>query len=197
MKRQKRKEETKERILMIASECFSEKGYDSTSVEEICKRSGISKGGFFHHFPTKQALFLEILNNWLSNLDKEMEKIIEESENVYIALIRLSGIMKKVLKDSYGHLPLFLEFLSKAEKDKEVWKEIISHFKRYREYFRELIKRGIEEGSINKSDPSILSQIIVSFSIGVLLQELLDPEGYNWEKISKKGIEFILSEVRK
>lgn len=197
MGKREKGEETKEKILKFATECFSEKGYDATSVDEICKRAGISKGGFFHHFPTKQALFMEILNNWLSNLDKEIDRIILESSNIYTALTELTGITKKVLKDSYGHLSLFLEFLSKAEKDKEIWKEIISHFKRYRDYFRELIEKGIKEGSIKEINSEVLSNIIVSFSIGILLQELLDPEGEDWGKNTKEGIKFILMEVKK
>jgi len=185
-------EETRNRILKAGSICFSRKGYDATSVEEICKEAGISKGGFFHHFPTKQALFLELLNNWLSELDKEMDRITSVSENIYDSLIKMTGLIKKVLEDSYGQLPLFLEFWMKASKDKEIWEQTISHFKRYREYFSELIERGRREGSLKEGDSKLLSHIIVSFSVGLILQELLDPSGGDWGEIAKGGIQLVL-----
>jgi AcrR family transcriptional regulator len=52
--------DTRERILAVASELFLDQGVESASVAEICKRSGVSNGSFFHHFPNKEELALEL-----------------------------------------------------------------------------------------------------------------------------------------
>jgi AcrR family transcriptional regulator len=52
---QQRAEETHTRILDAALEAFARYGYDGTSVSEICRRAEVTKGGFYHHFPSKQA----------------------------------------------------------------------------------------------------------------------------------------------
>ena len=64
MPQQQRSEETRARILHAALECFSRTGYDASGVAEICAAAGVSKGAFYHHFPTKQAVFIELLNFW-------------------------------------------------------------------------------------------------------------------------------------
>jgi AcrR family transcriptional regulator len=42
---------------------FSRKGFEETSVEDICLAAGYSKGGFYFHFRSKQQLLLELLED--------------------------------------------------------------------------------------------------------------------------------------
>jgi len=50
--------ETRRRILDVAAEAFAERGYAGTSLSEVLKASGVTKGGFYFHFPSKEALAL-------------------------------------------------------------------------------------------------------------------------------------------
>jgi TetR/AcrR family transcriptional repressor of nem operon len=51
-------------LLNAALELIREKGYASTSVDELCMQAGVSKGAFFHHFPSKEALAVAAANHW-------------------------------------------------------------------------------------------------------------------------------------
>lgn len=53
---------TKKKILQAALTVFSEKGYHSTTVQEIAQRANIAKGTVYLYFPTKQDLFTSLLN---------------------------------------------------------------------------------------------------------------------------------------
>lgn len=46
----------RDELLAIAAERFGDKGYDGTSVDEIIRQAGLSKGAFYHYFPSKEAL---------------------------------------------------------------------------------------------------------------------------------------------
>ncbi len=50
----------KDRIFQAAMELFQQQGYENTSVEEITRKAGVSKGTFFTHFPTKDTIFSAI-----------------------------------------------------------------------------------------------------------------------------------------
>ena len=50
----------RQKILSAATEVFGEKGYSETTIDDIGKRSGISKGGIYTYFASKEAIFLEI-----------------------------------------------------------------------------------------------------------------------------------------
>src|ERR1700675_2456911 len=41
-----------------------EKGYAATSVDELCTSAGVTKGAFFHHFPSKESLAVAAANHW-------------------------------------------------------------------------------------------------------------------------------------
>ncbi len=84
---QQRGEATRARILEAALDQFAAHGYEAASVDEICARAGVSKGAFYHHFESKQALFLALLNDWLKGHgSKEFKK---RSEHLYKLCNRL------------------------------------------------------------------------------------------------------------
>ena len=57
MARNKHPEETVQRILTTASKLFLEKGYEKTSLQDIIRETGLSKGAIYHHFSSKEAIF--------------------------------------------------------------------------------------------------------------------------------------------
>src|SRR5471030_2226070 len=48
--------DTRTRLLDAARDVIRAKGYSATTVDDICARAGVTKGGFFHHFESKQRL---------------------------------------------------------------------------------------------------------------------------------------------
>lgn len=58
---QRRKEETRARILESASRVFARRGYDAATVEEITAECGIAKGALYGHFASKEDLFRTVL----------------------------------------------------------------------------------------------------------------------------------------
>jgi TetR/AcrR family transcriptional regulator, transcriptional repressor for nem operon len=57
--------ETKERILSIALYYFIKKPYTEVTMNEILKASGLSKGGFYHHFVSKEVLYKEVIDKYI------------------------------------------------------------------------------------------------------------------------------------
>jgi TetR/AcrR family transcriptional regulator, transcriptional repressor for nem operon len=52
------------RLLHSALSLFREKGYNDTTVDDLCRAAKVTKGGFFHHFESKQALALAAIEQW-------------------------------------------------------------------------------------------------------------------------------------
>lgn len=57
-RRERKKERVRRRLYQAALELFPERGYDGTSVQEICDRADVAKGTFFNHFPSKEHVLL-------------------------------------------------------------------------------------------------------------------------------------------
>lgn len=190
-------EETKKKIIEVGENLFSEIGYDATSVQDICDKAEISKGAFFHHFPTKEFLFLEILNEYLFKLDNQMNEIEKKSKNALKAMEKMVDILEEIFVTSKGKFTIFLEFLRKSSKDSEIMEKLSNQFQKYQKYVFFMIEKGKKEGSIKEDiDSEFISQLIISLAVGMILKKSLFLSDEK-ENFSKKGIEFILESIKK
>ncbi len=55
--RARRGDVTRAQLVAVATRLFAERGYDGTAIEAVIARSGVSRGGLYHHFAGKDALF--------------------------------------------------------------------------------------------------------------------------------------------
>jgi TetR/AcrR family transcriptional regulator, transcriptional repressor for nem operon len=56
--------QARDKLLVAALKLIRANGYSATSVDDLCKEAGVTKGAFFHHFPTKDALAVAAANHW-------------------------------------------------------------------------------------------------------------------------------------
>jgi AcrR family transcriptional regulator len=192
---QNRSIETHNQILNTALSEFAAHGYEATSVSQICTSAGVSKGAFYHHFPSKQALFLELLNDWLDRIDLQIKSIRDQSTTVPQALMTMTGLMENIYQAAGENLPLFLEFWVQASQDRVVWQQVINPYRRYQRYFAGMIQAGIDEGSIKDVDPHMTARVMVGLAVGLLLQGVLDPYDADWGNTTQYGFQMILNDL--
>lgn len=187
---QQRSEETRARILEASIKQFSINGYNKASVDNICVQAGVSKGAFYHHFETKQDVFLALLDGWLHTFDKAIEASREQT--VPETFMQITEAFPYIFETAGDNLPMFLEFWLQASRDQKIWEASIAPYRRYHKHFVSLIKRGIAEGSFADVDPDLAARLIVSAAMGLLLQSLLDPEGAKWEKVARETVHIMM-----
>ena len=194
---QQRSEETRNSILRAAEKMFSLNGYEGTGVAEICAAAGVSKGAFYHHFTSKQAVFQTLLMEWLQTLDRGLIAVRQEAGEVPETLLRMSGMMGQVLQVFGGRLPIFLEFWTQACRDPVLRETTIAHTRGYEAFFSSILADGIAEGSLRPVDAPVAARTIVSLAVGVLLQGLLDPKGADWQQVTREAMQFLLRGLAK
>lgn len=64
-------DQTKAAILKAASAHFAMNGYAASSLSAVARDAGVTKGGLLHHFPSKDALFLEVWTSFQVRMDAE------------------------------------------------------------------------------------------------------------------------------
>lgn len=72
-RRQRRREETSERIFVAAMELLSHKGFAETTVEEITRAADVGKGTFFNYFPSKEHLLGYLVGRQRGVVDRHLE----------------------------------------------------------------------------------------------------------------------------
>ncbi len=196
---QQRGEETRSHILDVAGELFAQRGYDATSVADICERAGVTKGAFYHHFASKQAVFLELRDRWLGPLEASMTLTRAEGETLPQVLQRIAD-MAKLVYTAAGEeqrRQVFLELLSAARQDPEILPAMLAPMRKYREMFAQLIDAGIQEGTLREVDRELVAQVLISLGFGLIVQSLLDPHGADWGSIGSRAIAVLMQGLEK
>jgi AcrR family transcriptional regulator len=185
---------TRGRIMEAAVKCFSSSGYDAASVEDICAEAGVSKGAFYYHFTSKQALFLALLQDWLGKLEGAIGAV--HASTMPDTLVRLTDMLPSVLESAHDRWIMWLEFWLQASRDKNVWQATIEPYRHYREVFTGLVQQGIAEGSLRAVDPEATAQAILSMAVGLFLQGVLDPGGADWRKAAEQSMRILMDGLR-
>jgi AcrR family transcriptional regulator len=192
---QQRSEETRASILDSAVRLFAISGYNETTVDAICGAAGVSKGAFYHHFPSKQAIFIALLEGWLQTIDAGINAL--RKPTVPETFVQMTEILPAIFASADERLPMFLEFWTQASRNEEIWKATIAPYRHYRDHFTQLIKDGIAEGSLKPVDPVAAAEVVLSMAVGLFLQGVLDPKGADWANIARQSIGILLSGLAK
>jgi AcrR family transcriptional regulator len=82
-------EARRETILAAAKACFARHGFAGTTTKSVAATAGISEGLLFKHFPTKSALYADILNE-ACEADPELQRLqtLEPSTETLVFLVR-------------------------------------------------------------------------------------------------------------
>ena len=195
---QTRSEKTHKQIMKSAVAEFSRSGYDATSVSHICMKAGVSKGAFYHHFPSKQALFLAIMQDWLRGIDTRLYSKRTAEKTVPQTLEDMGSTLGIIFKVASGQLPMFMEFMIQASRDKAVWSAVIAPYRQYQQVFADLINEGKEEGSFRAdAEAEETAWVLMSMAVGILLQGVVDPGAANWDSVTKKGVQIMLDGLQR
>lgn len=158
MARNKYPERTKEKILDVSFRLFAEKGYDKTSIQDIVNALGMSKGAIYHHFASKEEI-LEAIGE-RSFLSRQSDVITDPNMNgleKLKAYIRneFSNYEKQAI-DRFAkniiRIPQFTSMLLENTLTKNAL------------MFEELMNEGIQDGSIQVTNPKLVSELFMLMS---------------------------------
>lgn len=86
-RRERKKEETKERIFKEAIRLFTRRGFANTTIDDITERADVAKGTFFNYFPRKEAVLGYLSEQRLEEVEAEVEAIFSSPRSAREKLI--------------------------------------------------------------------------------------------------------------
>ena len=197
MRNHQRREETRRGILDAAAHLFAERGYDATGVAEVCARAGISKGAFYYHFTSKQAVFMALIELWLGELESSLAgtRLADQAASEW--LLSMARTFRAILGSQTQKTALVLEFWTQARRDAAIRQAVLTPFSRFQEFFQGIISEGIDQGDLRDVDPVAGAQVLLSVASGLFFQGLLDPEGSDWGTVAEISIRILLDGLRR
>jgi AcrR family transcriptional regulator len=160
--------ETRRRILEVAAEAFGDRGYAGTSVNDVLKASGVTKGGFYFHFPSKESLALATLRHkqeqWAGMVMAAVlraPRAIEQLEAMVEALCDLHEQDRACRAISRLCTEL-------GDEHPELRPQLGTQLTTWMDMVAAVIRKGQDEGDIRPEvDPVIAAEVAVESFIGL------------------------------
>lgn len=141
------KKNTREKIIEAAWQLFYRYGYEATTVEDIIRVSGTSKGSFYHYFESKDSLMGSLADLFDRRYD-ELEDQIPEDMNRVEALLYLNQQLFEMIESSVD-LNL-LTRLYATQLLSTSGKELLDRNRSYYRLLRKIVAEGQQRGEITR-----------------------------------------------
>ncbi len=149
MKKRFKAEERKKQILNSAIKVFARSNYMRAGIAEIAADVGVSEAAIYRYFPSKKAIFLEILRQISDDINMFWQMEFN-SEDDALKLLRAMGekyyrYMLTHSNESRVHFQAISEM-----NDGDIAERLRKNYESYRKIFVKIVKKGIQQGSIRK-----------------------------------------------
>lgn len=114
------KERTRERILSAAGELFRREGFAGASVDRVMRAAGLTVGGFYAHFDSKQDLFIETLRRTLAQRRRRWLEGLEDLRGDEFLRHFVRRYLSRIHRDSVEEgcpLPSVLSEIARGEPE--------------------------------------------------------------------------------
>jgi len=195
----KKKAGSPERLLNAAMKLFVKKGYKGSSVAEITKEAGFTRGALYCHFETKEHLAREIIKlfeeKYLKSMINYVEKEGKDASDKFQKMMRFNVWFAGENSD----LCLFMTVISAEMVGSRNRLEpyLKSVYRKWSEFITGILKDGKRTGEFKKEiDPQMMAWVIIGVHDGVLLQKEMNRETIELRSYTKQFRNLIISGVR-
>jgi len=183
---ERRREETREKIISAACDLFSKYGYHNTQVMDIVKAVGMSAGTFYNHFTDKKDLYEQLTLESLESLRVSVKKM-REPVDIWSPQERSKTLqeMFNTVFDYIDNNPQQFIMLLRGGfgVDEELDGNIWNYFLGFAEDAGEDVQRWMGEGVIEGIDPMLFGHACVGMTIQVIHSYLIDKRNSREEVI--------------
>lgn len=193
-----RLQKARDKIIETAGRLFSQKGYDATSVHEICTTAGVSKGAFYHYFSTKETLFLILLEDWVERMKRVLAGEGDDQIPFPESLLNMADRSYEIFQTTEKNFSVMIGFWKEALRTPELWARSMRPYEESLSLVQKQVRDGQQTGLIRSDlDTEATAHLIFACALGYLLQAALSPDRLNWTKLARDGMELVVANLKK
>ena len=189
-------EKTRQKLIHTALMLFSEKGVSRTTLTDISKAAGVTKGAFYWHFRNKLEIFEAIDQTYARPLDDQSDAMFLESEDKLAGFIEAVGFYFTAVEESPELQALFSVYFYKCEYIDEFAPlmklddvEMTETVDKFAGFIRLIPKESWRDGEVG--DATLIASTVIDCLIGLLMRWIRNPTGSLADK-AEQSIRLVL-----
>lgn len=174
------------KILASAIDVFAERGYGLTTVDEVCRRAGLSKGALYSYFSSKEQLFIAASKETFDRRYKSIaEASVDELPSLQKVRTLLDGFEAYLESEDRTFIRLWVEAYLQGDRLPALEEMKTSYRRRFGDLLEAAIRTGQQEGSVDpRLDPELGADTVMALADGLMLHSLMP----GWKVDSKRII---------
>jgi len=146
---------------------FWEKGYESTSIQDIVKVTGLKPGSLYNIFGNKEGVFERVLERYANENLTQVKKILKANENYIENITNFLNeiVINTIANERTNGCLLVKTLLVVSHKDEKIQAYIVDFFKKVEQLLKEILEKAKVKGQTSV-DPTSFSKFIVSTIYG-------------------------------
>lgn len=189
-RRERKKEETRLKIIDIAMQMFRTRGFDTTTMDQIAAEADVAKGTLYNYFPQKEAIISQYWQDSLKAVRTQLSTMVQSLPDTKS---RLNALFRKAagwLKAQDAITSVYIRYRMQNIGDCEKNKSLRSGFEGI---LISLISAGQEAGDIRKDvDVRQLTGYLEMMYLLVCLRWIADPKAFPLEKNLTQMVDFFM-----
>ncbi|MGB7287449.1 MAG: TetR/AcrR family transcriptional regulator [Salaquimonas sp.] len=158
-------EDTRRNLREAALRLFSNSGYAAVSMRMIAKEVDLQAGALYHHFPTKQALLVDLMESHMHALLLAWEK---ESKNFTDPVSALEGFIRFHIRFHFDKQDeVFISYMELRNLEEDGLAQMQKLRRYYEGFLRKIISIGKDSGDFTVQDVPVSAMAIISMLTGV------------------------------
>lgn len=179
-------ENTEDRILNVSIRLFLEKGYHGTSIDDITKAAGMTKGALYWHYKGKEDLLKKIIKKWekdfLDGLIRKVDEVNGGAIEKFEKMFRYTGGFAYYNRELVSSFPMLATELIGAHH--RIEPEIRRIYKKYQNFLSKLVLQGKRKKVFKKQiNADLTALVIIAFHDGILFQWSMNRDNIDGESL--------------
>lgn len=163
----------REHIIDAAERAFVRHGFHATTMHDICREAGVSPGGLYTYFASKEQLIVGLCDREKDRFSKDLAKL-SASPNFIFALQAMAEHF--CVNEPYEKLRLHLEIGAEAGRNETIGRTVKALDDTVRAAFIEVLRREKDAGRIAPELPiEVVVRAMSAMGDGLFWQRALDP----------------------
>lgn len=180
-------------ILEVAAALFANGGFDSTSMNDVAAAAGIQKPSVYHHFSSKEEILVYILDDGISRLLSEADRVMKEYDDPRERLEQLLLAHIGGFEDKKAQVTVFL--LERQAAMVTARSKYIVKRRQYDQLFVRTIKEGQRQGLFRQGNPTVMAYGILGMYNWLI--QWFNPQGrLPLEEIHRTFVAMVMSGIK-
>lgn len=193
-------EKTRQFIIEQSAAVFNQKGYFGTSITDIMNATGLTKGGIYGNFESKEEIALAAFKYSVNKVGAVMKAEVDNKKTATDKLLALAAFYKRYVFNPpvQGGCPILNTAIDADDTNPMLKQGVLKAIRNWHKFMADIIAEGIDNDEFDKNiNPDTYASVFIAMIEGGVMLTKVTGDSSHLNSVIKKMSEMVKVEMKK